>query len=44
MIMNWIPVEERLPEQGSHVLAAFKDASGVLRVADTTFFYRRVFA
>ena len=38
MIMNWIPVEERLPEQGSHVLAAFKDASGSLRVADTTFF------
>lgn len=38
MIMNWISVEERLPEQGSHVLAAFKDASGALRVADTTFF------
>lgn len=38
MIVNWIPVEERLPEQGSQVLAAFKDASGSLRVADTTFF------
>ena len=38
MIVNWIPIEERLPEQGSRVLAAFKDASGSLRVADTMFF------